>query len=83
MDADALPTPPDNAALVRDLVQWVAAAPRRYEDVMQAWRSTCPRLTIWEDACELGLVRVGREPGQAALLVTVTPEGRAFLRRPA
>jgi hypothetical protein len=42
--------------LVLDLVEWVARQPRAYEDVMDAWRTSCPRLTIWEDAIDRGLV---------------------------
>jgi hypothetical protein len=40
---------------------WVASRPRTYGDVRQAWRSTCPRLTMWEDAVEDGLVRFEHE----------------------
>lgn len=42
--------------LLRDLVQWVSRGPRPYAEVMDAWRTHCPRLTIWEDAVEHGLV---------------------------
>lgn len=65
----------DNEALVLDLVEWIAAAPRSYRDVMDAWRTSCPRLTIWEDAVDAGLVR------RAGVTVHVTREGRAFLER--
>ena len=34
--------------LIRDLVSWIAERPRPYADVMDAWRTSCPRLTIWE-----------------------------------
>jgi hypothetical protein len=64
----------DNPALVRDLVAFVAAAPRPYPEVMAAWRTSCPQLTIWEDALERGFVR--RAPGGR---VEATPAGRAFL----
>ena len=69
----------DNKALVLDLVEWVAEQPRPYADVMDAWRTSCPRLPIWEDALDHGLVvRVHRSGGGA--MVDVTPAGRAFLR---
>lgn len=42
--------------LILDLVQWVADAPKAYADVMDAWRTSCPRLTVWEDAVDRGLV---------------------------
>lgn len=37
-------------ALLLDLVEWVAARPRSYRETMEAWRTSCPRLAIWEDA---------------------------------
>ena len=40
----------ENEALLLDLVEWVATRPRSYDEVMEGWRSSCPRLTIWEDA---------------------------------
>ena len=59
--------------LVLDLLEWLAPAPRPYADVMEAWRTSCPRLTIWEDAVDGGLVI--RRDG----LVEVTPLGRRRL----
>lgn len=67
----------DNAPLVRDLVGWVAEAPRPYAEVMAAWRTSCPRLTVWEDAIDAGLVRLEFHGG--ARIVRVTEAGRAFL----
>ena len=66
--------------LVRDLVEWVAKEPRPYRDVMDAWRTSCPRLTVWEEAVERGLVERRSAPGQGAL-VEVTEAGRRFLMR--
>jgi len=48
----------DNKALILDLVEWIAARPQRYEDVMDAWRTSCPKLTIWEDTVDAGYVRI-------------------------
>lgn len=64
--------------LVRDLVEWVAREPRAYADVIDAWRTSCPRLTVWEEACERGLVtrRFVRGEGNS---VHVTEAGRQFL----
>ena len=42
--------------LVFDLVEWVAKEPRTYAEMLDAWRTSCPRLTVWEDAIERGLV---------------------------
>jgi hypothetical protein len=47
-----------NDALTRDLLLWIDAEPRTYVDTMDAWRTHCPRLSIWEDALLGGLVEV-------------------------
>lgn len=65
-------------------LQWIADRPRSREDVMEAWRSSCPRFPVWEDARADGLIRqVGGERGQHR--VELTERGRALLedeRRP-
>ena len=43
-------------ALVLDLVEWIAREPRPYSEVIDTWRTSCPRLTIWEDAVDRGYV---------------------------
>lgn len=62
--------------LVLDLVEWIARAPRPYAEVMELWRTSCPRLTVWEDALERGLV--ARDSGGAT--VAVTARGQRHLR---
>ncbi len=69
----------DNKALVLDLVDWVATQPRPYAEVMEAWRTSCPRFPIWEDALDHGFVALEYREGVGAM-VSVTPAGRAFLR---
>lgn len=64
-------------ALVLDLVEWVAKEPRPYADVMDAWRTSCPRLTVWEDAVDRELVL--REATAHGVIVTVTNLGRTYL----
>lgn len=69
---------PITDALVLDLVEWIAREPRPYADVLDAWRTSCPRLMIWEEAVERGFVerrRVERE-----MLVSASMAGRDFLR---
>ena len=68
----------DLDALILDLVEWVGKSPRTYADVMEAWRTSCPRLTVWEDAVEGGLVERVRG-ADGVWLVKVTPAGRWFL----
>jgi hypothetical protein len=40
------------------LLTWIAERRRTYPETMEAWRSSCPRLTVWENAVTAGLVRV-------------------------
>jgi hypothetical protein len=68
----------ENKALVLDLVEWVARAPRPYPEVMDAWRTSCPRLPIWEDANALGFVRC--EASEGSVMVEATAAGLVFLR---
>ena len=49
-------------ALLLDLLEWIGAEPRTYTDVMNAWRTSCPRLPVWEDANDRGLVVRRRWP---------------------
>jgi len=65
--------------LVLDLLGWVSTGRRTYRETMDAWRTSCPRLPVWEDALESGLVEVTRGEGDDALKVGITPEGRTFL----
>ena len=65
----------ENESLVLDLLEWVGAKPKSYDDVMAAWRTSCPRLTIWEDALDGGYVAV------RSGWVRVTPHGRHLLAR--
>ena len=67
----------DIEPLIFDLVEWVAQKPRTHADVMSTWRTSCPRLTIWEDALDRGLV-ARRKAGQQSIVV-VTPRGLRFL----
>ncbi|HEY7607748.1 MAG TPA: hypothetical protein VIF14_00830 [Alphaproteobacteria bacterium] len=66
-------------ALVLDLVEWVAKAPRPYAEVLDAWHTSCPRLTVWEDALERGLVE-RTAPRDEGVFVVATKRGQAFLR---
>lgn len=64
--------------LVRDLVQWVAAEPRPYAEVLEAWRTSCPRLTVWEEAIDRGLVERRLFEGRGAC-VQATAAGLAWI----
>ncbi|MGZ5923475.1 MAG: hypothetical protein ACXWLC_00665 [Rhizomicrobium sp.] len=65
--------------LILDLLEWVAGGERSYAEVMDAWRTSCPRLPVWEEANERGLVtRIVRD---GTPLVAITQSGRALLER--
>jgi hypothetical protein len=63
--------------LVFDLLEWLAISPRPYAEVMDVWRTSCPRLTIWEDAVDLGYVVRRRD--QRPPTVFLTESGRHAL----
>jgi hypothetical protein len=66
-------------ALVLDLVEWIAREPRPYAEVIETWRTSCPRLTIWEDAVDRGYV--ARQPvAGMGVRVAITECGERFLR---
>lgn len=66
-------------SLVLDLVEWIAREPRPYQEVIAAWRTSCPRLTIWEDAVDRGYVARAGNSGPRGMVV-VTDDGKAWLR---
>jgi hypothetical protein len=65
--------------LVLDFVEWIAREPRVYAEVVATWRTSCPRLTIWEDAADRGYVAREAVAG-VGTLVTVTDQGKKLLR---
>ena len=67
-------------SLVLELLAWVAAEPRSYVQTMDIWRTSCPRLAVWEEAVDRGLVmRVPASAGRARIVLT--NGGRTFLQR--
>lgn len=64
----------ETEVLVLDLVEWIAKQPRAYDEVMDAWRTSCPRLPVWETACDRHYLQ--RAQGE----VRVTDEGFNVLR---
>jgi hypothetical protein len=64
-------------ALTLQLLEWISSQPRTYGEVLEAWRTTCPRLSIWEDACLDGLIDY--DP-QGSRIVSASPRGRALLK---
>jgi len=66
--------------LILDFLEWLAVRPRPYTDVMETWRTSCPRFTIWEDVLDAGYV-IRRCDASAQILVHLTPLGRSFLEQ--
>ena len=64
-------------ALILDLLEWLMVRDRTYEEVMDAWRTSCPRLPVWEDANDRGLIT--REVVNDRYVVRVTSLGLALL----
>jgi D-3-phosphoglycerate dehydrogenase len=64
-------------ALVLDLLEWVANGERSYAEVMEAWRTSCPRLPVWEEATGRGLIVREHVDGRA--MVRITSSGLALL----
>lgn len=62
--------------LTLQFLTWLDERPRSYAEVMEAWRTSCPRLSVWEDATIAGLVR---RDGDARTMVVLTEAGRAQL----
>jgi hypothetical protein len=64
--------------LILDLLEWVGRKERTYQETMDAWRTSCPGLPVWEDANDRGLV--GTAPADGYSLVRLTPAGIALLK---
>jgi hypothetical protein len=68
-------------SLVLDLLEWIDRTPRPYAEVLDAWRTSCPRLPVWEDANRRAFVLRRRDPGDDEVLILLSPAGEAHLRR--
>jgi hypothetical protein len=67
-------------ALILDLLEWLGPHPRPYAEVQEVWRTSCPRLPVWEDANDRGLIVRHYLPGRGAL-VSVSAAGTRHLSR--
>ena len=65
--------------LILDLLEWIDREPRSYADVIDAWRTSCPRLTVWEDAMDRGFAVREHVKGRE-VMITLTAAGHDFLR---
>jgi len=64
-------------ALTLQLLQWLVDRPRPYSEVVETWRTSCPRLSIWEDACIDGLIDCDQSAGR---IVVPSAKGSALLQ---
>jgi len=71
--------PEPTSLLTLEFLAWIAGRRRTYAEAMEAWRSTCPRHTVWEDALVDGLIQVEAGARRDQSQVTLTPRGRALL----
>jgi len=65
-------------ALILDLLEWIGPGPRAYGEVIEAWRTSCPRLPVWEDANARGFITQEHRVGIGSF-VSVTAAGRDHL----
>jgi len=63
--------------LILDLLEWLGKQDRTYEETMEAWRTSCPKLPVWEDATDRGLISM--DVAQGRNVVRVTMAGLALL----
>ena len=65
--------------LILDLLEWVGSRERTYRETMDAWRTSCPRLPVWEDATDRGLVQEEQSNGESFVrltaVITTVPVG--------
>jgi hypothetical protein len=65
--------------LILDLLEWLGSRPRPYSEVLDAWRTSCPRLPVWEEANDRGYVERHHVPGLGQF-ISLTEVGAEHLR---
>jgi D-3-phosphoglycerate dehydrogenase len=66
-------------SLLLDLLEWIGPSPRPYAQTLDAWRTSCPRLPVWEEANDRRFIVRHHEPGVGSF-VSVSEAGAAHLR---
>jgi hypothetical protein len=66
--------------LILDLLEWIGPESRAYSEVIAAWRTSCPRLPVWEDANERGFIARHYEEG-VGTVISATARGREHLAK--
>jgi hypothetical protein len=70
-------TPDPLEPLILDLLEWLTIRERTYTEVMDAWRTSCPKLPVWEDANDRNLI--ARENKNGREIIRLTTSGQTFL----
>lgn len=70
---------PVSETLILDLLEWLGERDRTYEETMEAWRTSCPKFPVWEDATDRGLVSMDFAQGRN--IVRITSAGLALLQQ--
>jgi hypothetical protein len=65
--------------LIIDLLEWLGTTPRPYAEVLDAWRTSCPRLPVWEEANRRGFIERS-QVSDGGRFVAVSVVGARFLR---
>jgi hypothetical protein len=66
--------------LVLDLLEWLGSSQRPYFEVLDAWRTSCPRFPVWEDANDRGFIERHYAPGRGQY-VSLSVAGTEHLRK--
>jgi D-3-phosphoglycerate dehydrogenase len=53
-EKSTVPNPVEH--LILDLLEWIGTSSRPYAEVIGAWRTSCPRLPVWEEANDRGFI---------------------------
>jgi D-3-phosphoglycerate dehydrogenase len=69
-------------SLILDLLEWIGPNARLYTEVIEAWRTSCPRLPVWEEASERGFIVRHYEPGRETVAVTALGAEHVRTHRP-
>jgi len=65
--------------LMLEFLAWISSRRRTYAETMNAWQTTCPRHTVWEDAMIDGYIQLNRQATLRDPEVTLTARGQALL----
>jgi hypothetical protein len=65
--------------LILDLLEWIGPDARPYGETIEAWRTSCPRLPVWEEATARGFIQLDGSQGSQPH-VFVSAEGKRALR---